>query len=82
MKLTAKFFDELSSSELYEILKSRARIFVFEQGIKYVDEDDTDYDSLHCFFMENGVVTAYLRAKARRKFLPKTRICYDFGRIP
>ena len=62
MKLTAKFFDELSSAELYEILKSRAGIFVFEQGIKYVDEDDVDYESLHCFFMENGAVTAYLRA--------------------
>ena len=24
--------------------------------------DDVDYDSLHCFFMENGRVTAYLRA--------------------
>ena len=62
MELISKFFDELSSAELYEILKSRAEIFVCEQGIKYVDEDDVDYDSLHCFFMENGIVTAYLRA--------------------
>lgn len=62
MKLISKFFSELSSAELYEILKSRAEIFVYEQGIKYVDEDDIDYDSLHCFFTENGRITAYLRA--------------------
>lgn len=62
MKLTAKYFSELSTVELYEILKSRGEIFAVEQGIKYVDEDDIDYDSLHCFFMDNGRVTAYLRA--------------------
>ena len=33
-----KTFDELTTRELYEILKSRAEIFVKEQGINYVDD--------------------------------------------
>ena len=57
-----KQFAELSSVEIYEILKSRAEIFVKEQNIVYVDEDNVDYESLHIFCMENDRVTAYLRA--------------------
>ena len=43
----AKTFDELSTKELYEILKARAAVFVVEQNIVYQDMDDKDYDSLH-----------------------------------
>lgn len=60
--LQAKWFDELTNAELYEILKSRAAIFVKEQKISYVDEDDIDYESLHCFFHDGGKAIAYLRA--------------------
>lgn len=62
MKLIAKRFEELTNRELYEILKSRTEIFLLEQDIKCQDMDDTDYDSLHCFFLEDGRVIAYLRA--------------------
>ncbi|MDE7361571.1 MAG: GNAT family N-acetyltransferase [Oscillospiraceae bacterium] len=62
MTFKAKLFDELTAAEIYEILKARSRVFQLEQNIRYLDEDDTDYDSLHCFFEENGQVTAYLRA--------------------
>ena len=58
----AKLFSELTAAEIYEILKARSGVFQFEQNIRYLDEDDVDYDSLHCFFEENGRVTAYLRA--------------------
>lgn len=58
----AKPFSELTAAEVYEILKARSKVFQFEQNIRYLDEDDVDYDSLHCFFEENGQVTAYLRA--------------------
>ncbi len=33
-----------------------------EQHINYQDLDDIDYNSLHCFFIENNKVVAYLRA--------------------
>ncbi|MCH5205698.1 MAG: GNAT family N-acetyltransferase [Oscillospiraceae bacterium] len=58
----AKPFSELTAAEIYEILKARSRVFQFEQNIRYLDEDDVDYDCLHCFFEENGQVAAYLRA--------------------
>ena len=58
----ARLFSELTAAEIYEILKARSRVFQFEQNIRYLDEDDVDYNSLHCFFEENGQVTAYLRA--------------------
>ncbi len=62
MTFAAKLFHELTAAEIYEILKARSRVFQLEQGIRCLDEDDVDYDSLHCFFEENGRVTAYLRA--------------------
>lgn len=62
MNLIIKEFDELTNKELYEILKSRAAIFIIEQNINYQDLDDIDYNSLHCFYKENDKVTAYLRA--------------------
>ena len=58
----AKTFDELTTQEIYEILKSRAAVFVVEQNIVYQDMDDIDYESLHVFCEEDGKVTAYLRA--------------------
>lgn len=58
----AKLFSELTAAEIYEILKARSKIFQIEQNIKYLDEDDVDYNSLHCFFEEDGQVIAYLRA--------------------
>lgn len=62
MEWYIKTFDELSAREIYEILKSRAEIFVKDQNITYVDEDNVDYRSLHVFGIENGRVAAYLRA--------------------
>ena len=62
MVFKAKRFRELSEAEIYEILKARSRVFQLEQNIRYLDEDDTDYGSLHCFFEDNGQVAAYLRA--------------------
>ena len=62
MKLIAKWFDELRTGELYEIIRSRAEIFLLEQGIVCQDLDGIDYHSLHCFLEEDGRVVAYLRA--------------------
>lgn len=62
MNLIAKQFNELTTTELYEILKARSEIFIIEQNILYQDMDNVDYDSLHCFFVEDNKVVAYLRA--------------------
>lgn len=62
MNFFAKPFCELTTTELYEILKSRTEIFLLEQKIVCQDMDDVDYDSLHCFLHDGKRVVAYLRA--------------------
>lgn len=62
MEFFAKTFDELTTSELYEILKSRAQIFMLEQKIYCLDMDDVDYKAKHFFLKENDKILAYLRA--------------------
>jgi len=58
MNITAKKFDELATTELYEILKARAEIFIMEQNINYQYMEDIDYGSLHCFIKDEdtGIV--------------------------
>lgn len=67
MKLIAKYFDELTTTELYEILKARAEIFVVEQNCVYQDLDGIDYKSLHLFYECDGKITAYMRAFVKDK---------------
>lgn len=62
MMVITKKFDELTTTELYEILKARAEIFIMEQNINYQDMDDIDYKSMHCFIKDEDKVIAYLRA--------------------
>jgi len=62
MELKVKSFDELTTRELYEILRARSEIFVVEQSCIYQDLDGKDYESLHIFYEDDGRVTACLRA--------------------
>ena len=62
MQFFAKEFNCLSVDELYEILKLRSQVFMIEQGIKCLDMDDVDKDATHFYLLENGKITAYLRA--------------------
>ena len=77
MELKVKTFKELSTSELYEILKARSAIFIMEQSIHYQDLDDVDYQSLHFFYQENQKVTAYLRAF----YIDKEKRIVKIGRV-
>ena len=61
MTFEAKYFEELTTTELYEILKTRSEIFVVEQNCVYQDLDDKDYESLHVFSREGKRINAYLR---------------------
>ncbi len=66
MEFIVKHFSELSTNELYEILKTRAEIFVVEQDCVYQDLDDNDQDAMHVFCCnENGRVSGYLRVFIR-----------------
>ena len=67
MEIKAKYFNELSTTELYELLKARVNIFIVEQKCIYQELDDKDYESLHIFFEEDGKIAAYLRAFRKDK---------------
>lgn len=61
MKFKLKEFTELTTAELYEILKLRAEVFVVEQNCPYQDLDDKDQSSYHLFLEDNGQIIAVLR---------------------
>ncbi len=56
-----KKFHELTTVELYEILKLRAEVFVVEQDCPYQDIDDKDKVAYHLFLEDTNDVVAYLR---------------------
>lgn len=62
MVFYARCFEELSLSQLYEILKSRMEVFMLEQRIFCLDMDNVDYRSRHCFLEDGNRVVGYLRA--------------------
>lgn len=62
MKFVIKHFRDLTTNELYEILKTRFEIFVTEQECIYQDLDDKDQDAYHVFcWNDNGRVAGCLR---------------------
>ena len=66
MDLIVKHFNELSTTELYEILKTRFEIFVTEQECIYQDLDDKDQDAIHVFcYNDAGRVAECLRVFMR-----------------
>lgn len=65
MELKIKHFNELTLSELYEIMKSRQEVFVVEQDCVYLDADGKDKNAYHVFIEEGGKVIAALRVLDR-----------------
>ncbi len=62
-KMKIKTFDELTTRELYELLRLRAEVFVVEQDCPYQDLDGKDYNSVHLFYEnDKGEVMACVRA--------------------
>lgn len=62
MSFIVKHFKELNTTELYEILKTRAEIFVVEQDCVYQDLDDKDQDAIHVFcWNDSGRIAGCLR---------------------
>ena len=61
MNLYYKRFSDLTTDELYQILKLRVSVFVVEQNCPYMELDDLDQKSIHVWYEENGIIQAYLR---------------------
>ena len=56
-----KNFEELSLSELYEVMRIRAEIFVKEQNCAYNDLDNKDNIAKHLLAKEKNKIIAYAR---------------------
>ena len=74
METVVKRFDELTTAELYEILRVRAEVFVVEQNCAYQDLDGVDQDAYHVFLCEEGKIVAYLRVIDKGKRLDEVSI--------
>jgi ElaA protein len=61
MKYYLKKFRELTTEELYEIIRLRILVFVIEQNCPYDECDGKDYNAIHLFASENNTITAYAR---------------------
>ena len=61
MELIIKRFEELTTKELYEILKIRVSVFVVEQSCPYQEIDDKDKQSFHVYLKDDDGIQAYLR---------------------
>ena len=61
MELVIKHFKELTTRELYDILKFRVSIFVVEQNCPYQEIDNLDLDAYHLYLSDNSNIIAYLR---------------------
>ena len=61
MNFIAKYFSELNTTELYEILQLRSEVFVVEQDCVYQDIDFKDQKALHIIGYKNNKIVAYTR---------------------
>lgn len=61
LKFDVKSFQELSISELYNILQLRSEVFVVEQNCVYQDIDGKDEKALHLIGVFEGQIVAYAR---------------------
>ncbi len=65
MELCVKTFAELSTEELYAILRLRVDVFVVEQRCPYPELDGLDQTALHVWLRDGDGIGAYLRVMPR-----------------
>jgi ElaA protein len=70
-------FDDLSTRELYAVLRLRQEIFVVEQNCVYLDADGLDLNSIHILCWKQDELMACLRALAPGVSYPQSSL----GRI-
>jgi len=61
LKWKIKAFEELTVTELYDLLKLRSEIFVVEQNCVYLDIDGKDKLALHLIGQYDDKIVAYSR---------------------
>ena len=61
LTLHKKLFSELTTEELYELLRIRSEVFVVEQNCVYQDMDGDDQASVHLWLTDQDRVVALCR---------------------
>ncbi|MBO7110981.1 MAG: GNAT family N-acetyltransferase [Bacteroidaceae bacterium] len=61
MKLNKKTFQQLTTDELYELLRIRSQVFVVEQNCVYQDLDGDDQQAIHLWLTDADKVVAIAR---------------------
>lgn len=61
MNFIIKSFQELTTTELYQILQLRSEVFVVEQDCVYQDVDFKDQKAIHIFGLKEDKIVAYTR---------------------
>jgi len=61
LTVKTKYFNELTTTELYNLLQLRSAVFVVEQNCVYQDIDGKDKDALHVIGVKNNTIVAYTR---------------------
>tara|TARA_B100001287_G_scaffold31021_1_gene22132 strand:- start:5027 stop:5467 length:441 start_codon:yes stop_codon:yes gene_type:complete len=56
-----KTFSELSTKELYKILRLRSEVFVVEQDCVYQDMDNKDQKAIHLLYKQEEEIIGYTR---------------------
>ena len=77
MRWQTALFDELSTHQLYTVMRLRQEVFVLEQNCIYPDLDGLDIESTHIMCWEDGELLAYLRCLGPGLSYPQSSI----GRI-
>jgi ElaA protein len=61
LEINTYIYNELTTNQLYNILKLRAEVFVVEQNCAYQDLDNKDNKALHLIGEINNEIIAYTR---------------------
>lgn len=74
MKTFIKTFDNLSNTEIYQILRLRSEVFVVEQECIYQDIDNKDKNAVHIFLKEKNEIIAYSRVFKEKEYFENPSI--------
>ena len=61
MQYAIKTFEELTNTELYQMLKLRQEVFIIEQACIYPDIDNRDESAHHLIALDHGKIIGCLR---------------------
>jgi ElaA protein len=74
MKTFIKNFQDLSNTEIYQILRLRSEVFVVEQECIYQDIDNKDKNAVHIFLKEKNEIIAYSRVFKEKEYFENPSI--------